>query len=366
MDIDLEVELGGIFLQNGSYNYDSDYTFEDDLEPRGAAAVLIPVLFSIVLAVGVPGNALIIVFLFLKRHWSTSDIFILHLGLSDILLLVTLPFWAAQVALPFGWCCGLFWCRINGALFNISFYSGILLLVFIAVERYLSIIHSVQLFTQKTPRLAHIACLLIWLVSGLLSIPDCASMIYIEDQNAYGDKVCSCVANVYRSKWHIPSRVIHHVVYLLPVVLLIIIFYYIFTCLQESAKAREKMRAIMLILVLILIFFLCWTPYNIALIVDTWKGRSKTHTTPERTALLATLAVACVHACLRPIIYFGLCEKFQENTLGIVRCRKEKKCEGDLWELGVGTENMPEQNSNPEEMKQINNGGEQQLQSGQC
>lgn len=366
MDTDLEVELGGIFLNNGTYNYDSDYTFEDELEPRGAAAVLIPLLFSIVLAVGVPGNALVIVFLCLKRHcWSTSDIFILHLGLSDVLLLITLPFWVAQAALSLGWCCGLFWCRINGALFNISFYSGLLLLVFIAAERYLSIIRSVQLFTQKTPRLAHIACVLIWFVCFLLSIPDWASMIYIKDQNAYGENVCSCIANVYRSKWHVPSRVIHHVAYLLPVVPLIIIFYYILTRLQESAKAREKLRAITLILILILIFFLCWTPYNIALSIDTWKGRSKTHVTPERTALLATSAVACVHACLRPFIYFGLCEKFQKNTLGIVRCRKEES-EGDLWELGVGTENMPEQSSNPEEMKQINNGGEQQLQPGQC
>lgn len=365
MDMDIEVDLGGIFLHNGTYNYDSDYTYEDELEPKGAEAVLIPLLFSIVLAVGVPSHALVMFFLTLKRRcWSTSDIFILHLGLSDVLLMVTLPFWAAQVAQPLGWCCGLFWCRINGALFNISFFSGVLLLACVAAERYLSIVRSVQLFTQKTPRLAHITCLLIWLVSFLLSIPDWVSLIYTDALNVNAEKVCSCIANSYRSEWHVPSRVIHHVTYVLPALALIVFFYYILTRLQQSAKAGEKLKPIMFILALVLVFFLCWTPYNVALIVDTWKGRSKTHV-PERNALLATLALACVHACLRPLVYFVLCEKFQEKTLAVLRCRREE-CEGDLWELGVGTDNAPEQSNDPEEMKQMNNIGEQQSQSGQC
>lgn len=363
--MDMEVELGGIFLHNGSYDYDNDYTYEDDLEPRGAAAVLIPVLFSVVLAVGVPANALVMVFLALKRQcWSTSDIFILYLGLSDVLLLVTLPSWAALAAQPLGWCCGLIWCRINGALFNISFYSGVLLLLCVAAERYLSIVRSVQLFTQKTLRLAHITCVLIWVVSVVLSIPDLFSLIYAEEHNTDGKKVCSCFANSYRSKWHVPSRIMHHVTFLLPVVALIFFFYFILLRLQESTKTPQKIKPVMLLLTLVLVFFLCWTPYNITLIVDTWKEQSKTHL-PEKNALLATLALACTHACLPPLVYFTLCEKFQRKTLGIVKCRKEE-CKGNLWELGVGTEDVPEQSRNPEEMKQINGNGEQQSHSGQC
>nr|UOF75622.1 CXCR3a1 [Bostrychus sinensis] len=359
MDTNIEVELDGIFLHNGSYNYDSDYTYEDDLEPRGTAAVLIPLLYSIVLAIGLPGNALITLFLSLKKCWSISDIFVLYLGLTDILLLVTLPFWAAQAALPLGWCCGVFWCRICGALFNVSFYCGMLLLVCIVLERYLNITRSVQLFTQKTPRLAHIVCVLICIVSILLSIPDWFSMLYLEDQNAAGENVCSCIANLYKSKWHVASRVIHHVTFLLPVVALTVLFYFILMRLQESTKDRGKMRAVILILALVLAFTLCWAPYNTTLIVDTWRGRSKTYV-PEKTALLATFALACVHACLRPLIYFALCKNFREKTQAIVRCKKEE-CRGDLWELGVGTESILDQSCNPDEMKQINN-VEQQLQ----
>ncbi|KAJ0000032.1 hypothetical protein NQD34_011874 [Periophthalmus magnuspinnatus] len=334
--MDLEVDLGGIFLHNGTYDYDSDYTYEEDLEPRRSAAVLIPLLLSVVMAIGVCGQGLIMVFLGLKKQsWSTSDIFVLHLGLTDVLLLITLPFWAAQTALPLGWCCGVFWCRINGALFNISFYSGILLLLCIVGERYLNIIHSVQLFTQKTPRLAHITCLVIWLVSILPSVPDCFSMLYIQEKNMEGKYDCSCIANIYRSKWQTPARIIHHVTFLLPVVLLTIFFYYILKQLQDSKKACERLRAIMLILSLVLVFFLCWTPYNITLIIDTWKSQLKTYV-PVKTTLLATLVLACVHACLRPLIYLWLCEKFRNRAQEAVKCGLEELrgiC--GSWEWGV-------------------------------
>uniref|UniRef100_A0AAV2MAM0 G-protein coupled receptors family 1 profile domain-containing protein n=1 Tax=Knipowitschia caucasica TaxID=637954 RepID=A0AAV2MAM0_KNICA len=318
---------------------------------------------SIVLLVGVPGHAFIMVLLALKRRsWSTSDIFILHLGLTDVLLLLTLPFWATQAALPLGWCCGLFWCRINGALFNISFYCGMLLLLFIAGERYLSIVRSVRLFTQKTPRLAHITCLLIWILSVLLSIPDWVSMVYLEGKTIEDKDICSCFANMYTPKWQTPSRILHHVTFLLPVVILAVIFYFILKQLQD-AETHAGLRPVMLILTLVLVFLLCWTPYNVTLIVDTWKSRRSKKFVRADAALLATLALACVHACLRPLIYFGLCEKFQERTLAAVKCRGEE-LKGDLWELGVGSEDVPEQCSNPEEMKQMNN--VEQSQTEQC
>ncbi|KAK7886862.1 hypothetical protein WMY93_026483 [Mugilogobius chulae] len=181
---ELEVDLGGLFLHNGTYDYDNDYTYEEELEPRKAAAVLLPFVFSIVLLLGISGHALIFVFLGLKKHsWSISDIFVLHLGLTDVLLLITLPSWAAQAALPLGWCCGLSWCRINGTLFNISFFCGMFLLLCIVAERYLSIVRSVQLLTQRSTWLAQIICVVIWLVSTLLSIPDWVSMLYKEEQN---------------------------------------------------------------------------------------------------------------------------------------------------------------------------------------
>lgn len=115
----MEVDLGGLFKQNSTFDYDN-YEYEDD-EQKRSVSVLITVLYSVVLVAGLLGNALLLVILVQKRrNWRISDTFILHLGVADTLLLATLPFWAVQEAQPSGWCFGTVFCKICGALFNVS------------------------------------------------------------------------------------------------------------------------------------------------------------------------------------------------------------------------------------------------------
>lgn len=116
----LEVDLDGLFRSNKSYDYDN-YESNDDLEPRDSFAVLVPVLYSAVLVIGLLGNGLVLTVVVLKRRsWSISNTFVLHLSVADVLLLLTLPFWAAQAALRCGWCFTEVLCKISGGVFNVS------------------------------------------------------------------------------------------------------------------------------------------------------------------------------------------------------------------------------------------------------
>ena len=84
-------------------------------------AVFIPVLYSLALVVGLLGNGLLLwVLVQRRRDWSVTDTFILHLGVADTLLLVTLPFWAAQSAQEQGWSFGTPLCKIIGAIFTVT------------------------------------------------------------------------------------------------------------------------------------------------------------------------------------------------------------------------------------------------------
>lgn len=84
-------------------------------------ATFIVVLYSLTFVVGVLGNVLLLgVLVQSRRTWSVTDTFILHLALTDVLLLVTLPMWAAQAAQADGWTFGTPLCKITGSVFMVG------------------------------------------------------------------------------------------------------------------------------------------------------------------------------------------------------------------------------------------------------
>ncbi|XP_056237835.1 C-X-C chemokine receptor type 3-like [Seriola aureovittata] len=363
----MEVILDGFLNQSTTYDY-TDYETKDDLEPKGSEAVWIPALYSVVLVVGLLGNVLLLAALALKKlSWSTSDTFVLHLGVADILLLLTLPLWAVQAGQSYGWPFGDALCKISGAVFNINFYCGIYLLVCICLDCCQFITNTTPLFFLKKPVLGHLSCLLVWVISLLLSIPDLIFLMAEED--------AMCVPKYPQSEtnWKRLSRLLHHTLgFLLPTATLIICCSCALRRLQCRSESLQKQRAIMVILPLVVVFFLCWMPYNITLIVDTYLNSSKkphdgSSGNPEgslNTALMVTTGLGCVHSCLRPLLYLGLCGNFRKRSLAMLRCAANESI-SSLWELGVGKEVLPDQ-SHEGELKQMTSVEDQQVQSTQC
>ncbi|XP_074540499.1 C-X-C chemokine receptor type 3-like [Halichoeres trimaculatus] len=373
--MNMEVDLDGLLRENSTFDYMEDYEYPEDLDSRSSTSVVIPALYSVVLVIGLFGNGLLLAILALKRRsWTPSDTFILHLSITDVLLLLTLPLWAAEAAHLHGWCFGAFLCKLSGAVFNINFYCGIFLLLCVTLDHYLSIVHGIQLYSQKKLRLVHISCLLVWLISLILSIPDWIFMKATKDE---AQPKAQCVPDYSPSATdrRLVSHVPHHLLgFLLPAATLIICCSCILLRLQRSPKVLQTQRAfIMIILPLMAVFFVFWVPYNITLIVDTTRSGSKEHNgkqpestnDPLQTALMVTKALGCIHACLRPLLYFGLCGNFRKRVLAVLRCEKAGK-EDSLWELGVGEEVRPEHSHDEaEELKQMTT-VDHQVQSTPC
>ncbi|KAM9310466.1 C-X-C chemokine receptor type 3-like [Pholidichthys leucotaenia] len=354
----MEVDLDGLFRQNTSYDYDDDYEYEEDLGPIHTMGTWIPVLYSLVFVIGLLGNILLLIVLGHKRRtWSTSDTFILQLGIADILLLVMLPFWAAQAAQRCDWCSHSF-CKISGAAFNINFYSGIFLLFCVSLDLYLPTVHAIQFYSHRRPLLVQISCASVWLASLLLTSPDWA---FLEAQTDAAQEKTLCVHNYIHSgtDWLLLSRLPHLVVgFLLPAAALIICCLHLLQP-KHISKGHKKQRAVMVILFLVGLFFLCWVPYNITLFVDTIKNNSKKSNSSSsgnphgssKSALIVTAALGCAHACVRPLLYFGLCANFRKQLLAILR-RAPTESKSSLWELGVGDEAPPEQGHESVQLKQ--------------
>lgn len=354
----MDVDLDGLFRQNGTYDYDLDYEYTEEFDPRGSRSVWMPLLYSLVLIVGLLGNLPLLAVLAQRKHsWRISDTFILHLGIADILLLVTLPLRAAQ-AVQSGLVSTIL-CKICGIAFNLNFYCGIFLLACISLDHYLSTVHSLRVFAGRNPRLVHISCLSAWLFSLLLTIPD---WIVQADENVPAQEKSLCVLN-YSGDAQMVARLFHHILgFALPAALLIFCCSSILFRMQCSLKSPQKRRAVLLILLLVGVFFLCWVPYNLTLIVDTLtRGAKTTRSASLKTALVVTSVFGCIHASLRPLLYLGLCANFRQQALAILRCVPVES-ESSLWGLGVDEEAPPEQNHSADELKQMTC-VEQQIQS---
>ncbi|XP_023835725.1 C-X-C chemokine receptor type 3-like [Salvelinus sp. IW2-2015] len=363
----MDLDLGGIFLENSPYNYDEDYVYKEECSPEDGVGVrfgtvFLPMLYSLTLILGLVGNGLVLVVLVQRRRsWSVTDTIILHLGLADTLLLVSLPLWAVQTTGE--WSFGTPLCKITGAMFTINFYCGIFLLACISLDRYMSVVHAVQMYSRRKPWMVQASCLSVWLLSILLSIPDWHFLESVRDTRR--DKV-ECVHN-YPSlsqswfDWRLASRLLYHTVgFLLPSAVLLFCYSCILLRLQRGSQGLQKQRAVRVILALVLVFFLCWTPYNINLMVDTFQGRPgepvSVSCENERTAvensLVVTFALACLHACLNPVLHLGLCRNFRRHVLDMVRCVEvvQNDPKLSLWDSGV-VEDSPDQ---AEEMGTLN------------
>ncbi|XP_038848743.1 C-X-C chemokine receptor type 3-like [Salvelinus namaycush] len=321
---------------SGDYDGDDNETYSDTCCSTGGVcsmeegmrfdAVFLPIFYSLTLVLGLLGNGLVLLVLVQRRRsWSVTDTFILHLGMADTLLLLTLPLWAVQAAGE--WSFGTPLCKITGAMFTINFYCGIFLLACISLDRYLSVVHAVQMYSRRKPWMVHASCLSVWLLSLFLSIPDWHFLESVRDTRR--DKV-ECVHN-YPSlsqswfDWRLASRLLYHMVgFLLPSAVLLFCYSCILLRLQRGSQGLQKQRAVRVILALVLVFFLCWTPYNITLMVDTLYFSNTLVDTCEShkaldISLTTTSSLGYLHCSLNPVLYAFVGVKFRRHLLDMLR-----------------------------------------------
>ncbi|MEQ2287960.1 hypothetical protein AMECASPLE_018112 [Ameca splendens] len=357
MSLTMNITLDGIFNQKEPYDYDADYEYKEDDESKVGKVVWIPLLYSVLVIFGLLGNGLLLAVLAQKRRsWSISDSFILQLGVMDILLLLTLPFYAAHANQSCGWCSQTF-LRICGAVFMINIQIGIFLLVYICLDHYVSFIYTGQCSCHRAS-LAFIVWLLVWLVSIVLTVLDWICIPLVPDSMP-GKAISAHSYPESGEDWQLISRGLHLVVgFLLPTLILIACCSHIM--IQCRSNGKQKKRPVVLILSLVAVFLLCWIPYNITLVIDVICYISKdvlnpffaNHISSMKKAVKVTSAVGCISASLRPLLYIFLCGSFRKGVFSLLKCANIES-KGSLWELGVDKEAPHDQCQSEDEMTKM-------------
>ncbi|MEE6528554.1 hypothetical protein FKM82_031025, partial [Ascaphus truei] len=279
----------------------------------------IPVVYMLVFVVGTLGNGLVLLILLKhRRSRSTTENYLLHLAVADLLMLITFPFTVTESVA--GWVFGDFLCKSVGVLNRVNFFCGSLLLACISVDRYLAIIHAIHAFRSRRVFAVHFPCVGVWLLCFLLSLPN----FFVLGLEPRGNlTICTYKQSHFPSNpWWQVGRFLNHVVgFLCPLLVMGYCYAHIVAALCLSPR-REKQRAVRVAIMITGVFLLCWTPYNVAVFLDTLDQLDVVQSCVVRqqlpVAIIVTEFLGYLHSCLNPVLYAFVGVKFRNDALRVL------------------------------------------------
>ncbi|XP_056611747.1 C-X-C chemokine receptor type 2 isoform X1 [Triplophysa dalaica] len=318
-------EFNYSYLQNiTDFDLDESTLICSPITFADAVNISFCVIYVLILLLAVPGNLIVgWVIGSNKQALSSSDVYLFNLMLADTLLALVLPF--SAVSLLHGWVFGDVMCKLVCMVKEINFYTSILFLVCISVDRYMVIVRSME--SQKAQRrlCSGVACGMVWVLGGLLSLPS----LYNEKFYSNMSKQTVCAEHFDANnadEWRMATRILRHLLgFLLPLAIMLICYSVTVARLLRT-RGFQKQRAMKVIVTVVVAFLLCWTPFHVTTIVDMLlRAKVLQFSCSMRTsvdvAMFATQNLGLVHCCVNPVLYAFVGEKFRRRFMQLLQRR---------------------------------------------
>ncbi|XP_010785878.1 C-X-C chemokine receptor type 2-like [Notothenia coriiceps] len=306
-------------------------TLSCETEPLPATpALMICLILIAIFLLAIPGNLLVGWVIGTSRQVLTpSDVYLFHLTIADGLMALTIPFWA--IALLKGWIFGDFLCKFLNLVFDANFYTSILFLACISIDRYLVIVHASQNVGVGTRqrKCSRILCAAVWLFSMALALP--ALFNYAFKQQDSERMLCHETFDMgSATSWRNVTHGFRHIFgFLLP--LFVMIYCYSVTIAKVlHSRGFRKHRAMKVIIAVVVVFLLCWMPYHTTMIVDILMRMDLISfdcalRTSVNRALVITNSLALFHSCINPVLYAFVGEKFRNKMMQLFQQKKRQE-----------------------------------------
>lgn len=296
-----------------NYNYDNPSPCSTDAT-LALGSEFQTVLFLTVFLLSFIGNIVVLwVLVRVIKLKSLTDICLLNLALSDLLVALSLPLWVFQAVKPRLVGDGL--CKTTAGIYQIGLYSGLLFVCLISVDRYLAIVHAVAAMRVRTLQYGIVASVVIWITSICGALPNFIFTVVYEEEEE-GAVSCQQIYNVESAKTFKLLRNFGENAVVFFVFLPIMLFCYsrILAVLLRTRNSN-KHRAMRLIFAIVGLFLVSWVPYNVVVFLinvkelDIWNTCKAFRWTD--VALTITETITLAHCCVNPIIYGFVGEKFR-------------------------------------------------------
>ncbi|XP_038239500.1 free fatty acid receptor 2-like isoform X2 [Dermochelys coriacea] len=289
--------------------------------------ICIPVVLTIYIftfLIGLPSNLLAFYTFLVKVRQKPApiDILLLNLTVSDIFLLIFLPFKMMEAVSQRKWTLPTFLCPLTNFFFYSSIYISSLFLMAVSIERYLGVAFPIKYKLRRRPAYATAASVVFWVMG-------CAhcSIIYVvqyldESQNgtASSNHVSHCYDNFTTSQLQVllPVRLeFFLVLFCLPFTVTIFCYVNFVRILMTlpNIPTGRKQRAVGLAMATLFNFIVCFAPYNVSHVVGFVRNKS-----PDWRVY--ALLLSTLNATLDPAIFY-----FSSTAVQ----RAFTKCLTSLW-----------------------------------
>ncbi|XP_053174021.1 P2Y purinoceptor 1-like [Scomber japonicus] len=269
----------------------------------------LPPVFISVFIVGLVANGWGLKSLLQKwRKLKIINVFVLNIGVADILYLLTLPFLMVYYFMGSKWIFGVTFCKITRFCFNLNLYGSIGFLTCISVYRYLAIVHPVRVMRRLTVTHSVAISIMVWLLVSVQSLPN---MFFIK---TFGNTTESCYDTTHQTYvedylkysfgWTFAG-------FCVPFLITLGCYGHVTIILHRKDTTDKvlKQRCLRLLLILIILFCVCYIPYHVLRNLNLWvRVLSKQQICYEwfngvYVAHQISRGLVCLNSGLNPLVY---------------------------------------------------------------
>lgn len=268
---------------------------------------LLPPFYIAIFIISVVGNGLVLYILFKFEKLNTvTNIFLINLVVSDLVFTLGLPFQAVYHSLE--WSFGQVGCKLMNGTYHLGFFSSVLLLTLMTFDRYLAVVHAVAAAEWRQSSYAYISSAVVWIICGLTSLETFLNHDVKDD--IFQGLICTDMGDPEHKIIGTYSQVT--LFFIFPLV--VILYCYVRIGLRVlSTRMRSKQRPLKLIFAIVVLFFMCWTPYNVILVMIENDYGDNCDYSLEYSQYV-THSIANLYFCINPVFYTFLGRKFQNHV----------------------------------------------------
>ncbi|XP_008300800.1 P2Y purinoceptor 1-like [Stegastes partitus] len=242
------------------------------------------------------------------KNIGNINIFMLNLGVADLLYLFTLPFLVNYYARNSDWQFGQPFCKVTRFCFNLNLYGSIGFLTCISIYRYLGIVHPMRVMGKISSRHSLAISALVWALVIIQIIPD----MFFDKNDEKLVNACFDTTSNNLTRDYLPYSIGWTVTgFALPLVIILVCYGHIVVVLAKKANVNPvlKQRCLKLVVLIMILFSVCFIPYhvfrNVNLKTRILKQEGFCHDSFDDVYIAHQVGrcLACLNSALNPLMY---------------------------------------------------------------